>query len=157
VHLAQAKDARSLRHALDQEHTRHHRITREVALELRLVDRDVLDADAMVFTADVDDAVDHHERVAMRKEPQDFQNFRGFRRRAAHSASPSAGVLLRPARTRRRTVAWPRFHSIAGSAGKPAQRLPAGTCDMTPALAPSTAPVPIVKWSATPTCPASTT
>ena len=66
THLTQAQHARGLRHAFDQEHARHHRITGKMPGKLRFVDGDVLDADAVLLAADIDDAIDHEKRVAMR-------------------------------------------------------------------------------------------
>ena len=43
-----AERARGLRHALDQQHAGQHRIAREMAHEMRLVDGDVLDADGRI-------------------------------------------------------------------------------------------------------------
>jgi hypothetical protein len=48
-------------------------------------------------------------------------------------------------RARRRTRTTPRFQSVAGAAGVPAQRAPAGTFDITPARPPRIAPAPIVR------------
>src|SRR3954463_3832069 len=45
----------SLRDAFDQQHAGHHRMTREVPHEMRLVDRDRLDADGGIVTIDLDD------------------------------------------------------------------------------------------------------
>ena len=51
THLPQTQHARRLRHALDHQHARHDRIVRKMSDELRLVDRDVLDADAVLVAA----------------------------------------------------------------------------------------------------------
>src|SRR5258707_5313883 len=56
----------SLGHRLDDQHARHHRALREVAGEIGLVDRHVLDADGTGVRHDLDDPVDHQKRVAMR-------------------------------------------------------------------------------------------
>src|SRR5262249_48330251 len=153
VHLAKAQNARGLRHAFNQQHSRHDRVVGEVAEKMRLVERHVFDSDAVILAANIDDAIDHDKGIAMRQQPQDFADIGDLDRLAAPSSASSA---LRLRRTRRRSVATPRFHSITGSAGKPPQRAPAGTLDITPAFAPSIAPSPIVKWSAMPTCPANT-
>src|SRR6516162_10214865 len=107
---------------------------------MRLVERHVFDSDAVILAANIDDAIDHEKGVAM-QQPQDFADIGDLDRLAAHSSAPPS---LRLPRTRRRTVATPRFHSTTGSAGNPAQRPPGGTCDITPARAPSMAPSPIV-------------
>jgi hypothetical protein len=53
---------RGLGHALDQEHAREDRAAREMAGELRLVEGDVLDADAGAVAVDLDDPVHQEER-----------------------------------------------------------------------------------------------
>src|SRR5208282_1194574 len=121
-----------------------------MAEELRLVDRDVLDSDAMFVAAHVDDAVDHDEGVAMRQQPQDVAyagDAEGF---GIHVPSPSA---LPPRRTRRRMTAALFSQSRAGWAGEPPQRSPLGISAATPLCAASMTPLPIVRWSAMPTCP----
>jgi hypothetical protein len=60
-----------LSHSLDQENARIDRARREMAGELRLVEGDVLDADAGIVAVDLDDPVDQEERVAVR---QQFEN-----------------------------------------------------------------------------------
>src|SRR2546430_3515065 len=60
-----AKNARGLRHALDQKNTWHDRTLREMPLELRLVDTDILDADAKFVAPRLDHAVNHQERIAV--------------------------------------------------------------------------------------------
>src|SRR6266568_3236578 len=109
--------------------------------EMRFVEGDIFNADAMVLAADVDDAIDHDKGIAVRQQPQDLMDVGDLKGLAAHSSAPS---VLRPRRTRRRTVTTPRFHSITGSAGYPTQRPPAGIFDITPARAPTIAPSPIV-------------
>ena len=63
-----AQRAGRLRQALDDEHARHDRELREMPLEERLVDGDVLDADGALVAVHVDDAIDHQERIAMRQQ-----------------------------------------------------------------------------------------
>ena len=92
-HRADAKRAGGLRHALQHQHARHHRIVGKMAEELRLVGGDVLDADAVFVAADFDDAVDQQERIAVRKRGEDFANPDGLKRLAAHvSISPNASA-----------------------------------------------------------------
>src|SRR5215472_12680509 len=88
---------------------------------MRLVERHVFDSDAVILAVNIDDAIDHEKGVAMWQQPQDFADIGDLDRLAAHSSAPSA---LRLRRTRRRSVATPRFHSTTGSAGNPAQRPP---------------------------------
>ena len=111
-----AQGAGGLRHRLDDEHARHHRPAGEMAHELRLVDGDVLDADAVFVAARLDDAVDEQERIAMRKHLQEALDVETFNRppgRLVHHA-------LHP--TRRRLPA----HGLrvkCAAAGLPAQVL----------------------------------
>src|SRR5260221_10552105 len=60
------EDGGGLRHRLDDQHARHHRALGEVAGEIGFVDRHVLDPDGTRIGDDLDDPVDHQERVAMR-------------------------------------------------------------------------------------------
>src|SRR5262249_28527379 len=67
AHLRQHADRTGrLRHALDQQHAGKHRIAGEMPDELWLVDGDVLDSNGGFVTPDVDDAIDHQKRIAMR-------------------------------------------------------------------------------------------
>lgn len=84
----------------------------------------------------------------LRKIPNNRQEFRmaatadkGLSR-ASHLPPVSSDSFLGCAR--RRNKATPRFQSVAGSAGVPAQRPPAGTFAITPARPPRIAPAPIV-------------
>src|SRR5580658_10082365 len=66
-----------------------------MALELRLVGRNILDADAEFVASRPDDAVDQQERIAMWQEtqqPLDFVAFYGFTHRRVHSNPPSIPV-----------------------------------------------------------------
>src|ERR1700730_3644428 len=110
--MAQAQDTRSLRHAFDKKHAGHHRVVGKVTKEMRFVEGNVFNADAMVLAADTDDSINHDKGIAMRQQPQYFANVGDLEALAAHSSVPSA---LRPRRTRRRMLATPRFHSITGS------------------------------------------
>ena len=68
-----ADGARRLRHALDQVDAREDRPRREMAGELRLVEGDVLDADAGFVAVDLDDLVDQQKRIAMRQQIEDLR------------------------------------------------------------------------------------
>src|SRR5271156_2843574 len=149
-HVAQAQHARGLRHTLDHQHARHDRVAGKMAEEMRLVEGDILDADAMLVAAHVDDTVDHEKRVAVRQQPQDFADIGDAEGFYVHPSSPS--VLPRP-RASFLSTATPFMKSRIGWAGDPTQRSPAGTSVMTPAFAPSKAPAPTVVWAARPTCP----
>ena len=71
LHRARREDAAGLRHRLDLQHAGHHRDAREVALEVRLVERDVLEAQHPVV-ADLEHAIDQQEWIAMRQQPKDL-------------------------------------------------------------------------------------
>src|SRR5262249_22873451 len=89
VDMPHAKRASGLRPTFDQEHARHHRIAGEVALEIRLVSRDILDAGGRAVSVHVDDAVDKQKRIAMRQQLEDVGRFRppqlGFCAALVHS------------------------------------------------------------------------
>src|SRR6478609_9371848 len=74
--VTHAERAGGLRHAFNEENARHHRIAREVPLEIGLVGGDVLDADGRAVTVHVDDAVDEKERIAMRQKLEDVGDLR---------------------------------------------------------------------------------
>ena len=59
-----------------------------MADEVRLIGRDVLDADAGFITADLNDAVDQQERVAVRQGGEDLANPNGLKRLAVHASPP---------------------------------------------------------------------
>jgi hypothetical protein len=61
------QDRAGLRHRLDDQHPRHHRVMREMALEVRLVDRDILESSQMLARLAGEHPVDHQERVAVRQ------------------------------------------------------------------------------------------
>src|SRR5687768_7296349 len=87
-----ADGAGGLRHALDDEDTRKDRPRGEMARELRLVEGDVLDADAGPVAVDVDDTVDEKKRVAMRQEVEDLDDIGRLERgcRLAHAISDAS-------------------------------------------------------------------
>jgi hypothetical protein len=72
LHRPQYQDGRCLRQAFDHQDAGHDRIVRKCPAKVRLVHRQVLDADAMVLAADVDDAVDQKKRIAVRQQPEDL-------------------------------------------------------------------------------------
>ena len=68
-----------------------------VALEIRLVDRDVLDRDELVLADELDHAVDHHERIAVRQRVEDAADIeRGLGRRARPCGARLGRLLRRP-------------------------------------------------------------
>src|SRR5690606_6606840 len=72
IEVVHQEHSAGLRHSLDDQHTGHDRVPREVALEERLVDGDVLDADNSTVGLDLDDPIDQEERVAMRDHLHDL-------------------------------------------------------------------------------------
>jgi hypothetical protein len=71
---------------------RHHRDAREVALEVRLVERDVLEADDLVVRQ-LEDTVDQQERIAMRKQTKDLLR---LHHGIVHGPLRHAAVLAHP-------------------------------------------------------------
>jgi hypothetical protein len=69
------RDAADLGHGFRQQHARHNRLAREVALEKQFVERRVLNADSVFHRFQLDDAVYEQHRIAMR---QNFHNIRYF-------------------------------------------------------------------------------
>ena len=125
---------------------------------------------------DIDNSVQHQERIAMRNivhDALDIDQFDtlprcvrlgfgfvhdlqsaswlGFESRAAVFAG------MPPLRTHRRRVAISLKNVFAGWAGAPTISECGGTSAMTPACAPMRDPAPIRRWPTTPACPASTT
>src|SRR5690606_37374635 len=132
----------------DDEHAGHDRLAGEMSLEMRLVERDVLDADAAVVTVHLDDAVDEKKRIAMRQELQNALNVDAFELARPgcpfrHLVSSSLGA--RPRAILRRT-AVSRSQSRSGCAGNPAHRARAGTWRVRPARAAIWAPSPTSIW-----------
>src|SRR5882672_7277354 len=115
--------------------------------ELRLVDRDVLDSDAALVATDIDDAVDHQKRIAVRQRLENGGNIGRLECGPgdSHFPHPHSLSCARPpllSLVSRSSVATSRSHCLPDLAGYPAQRAPDGTLLMTPALAPSIAPAP---------------
>src|SRR6202035_2627445 len=73
-----AQNPGGLGHALDQKNAGHDWALREVPLKLRLVDADILDADAGFVASRLDDAVDHQKWIAVRQGFQQAQNVKRF-------------------------------------------------------------------------------
>src|SRR5581483_2228020 len=109
VEVADAQGARRLRQPLDDQHARHDREVREMALEERLVDAHALDADGALVGIHVDDAVHQEERVAVRQQlhhPRDVRRAELLLRRSGirhclvlarlpHPAKLPAGTIRR--------------------------------------------------------------
>lgn len=67
--------ARSLGHALKDQHARKDRLAREMALKDRLIVADILDAGGGLFAIYIDNAIDHQERIAMRQASHQVDDF----------------------------------------------------------------------------------
>src|SRR5579871_3041902 len=80
AHGVHADDARSLRHALNQQNAGKHRVVWKVALELRLVGGHVLDANGKLVAADRDNTIDQQERIAVRNGLQEIGDVDGVAR-----------------------------------------------------------------------------
>ena len=65
-------DAADLCHRLEDQDARHDRVAREVAQEVRLIHRDILDARRRLERLELDDAVDEQHRRAMRQDLLDL-------------------------------------------------------------------------------------
>src|SRR5579863_2159647 len=96
-----------------------------MAEKLRLIDSDVLDANAAVVAAYIDDVIDHLERIAMRLQTQNVADIDGFAAFAVHRPLPDGF-------------------------GAPANRAPAKRSMITMLPRATLAPSPIATSSATP-------
>src|SRR5690606_24779496 len=67
LHRFHEQETADLSHRLDDQHARHHRMTRVVTLEEGLVDRDVLETDDALARLEFDDPVDQEHRVPVRQ------------------------------------------------------------------------------------------
>src|SRR5690606_21602094 len=73
AHHLEAEDTGSLRHGFDDQHTRHDRVFREMSVEERLIDADILvGANSLAFDVQVHHTIHQQERIAVR---QIFTNF----------------------------------------------------------------------------------
>ena len=144
------QNGRGLRHRLDDQHARHNRAGRKVTLKIRLVDRDVLDAGRVRVGNDIDNLVDHQERLTVRDHLHDPLNvdldwWLGPRRLERR---PGAGRIdHRPSffLARRCRIATCFMNNRIGSAGLPPTVSPAATSRISPDLAAMRAKLPIVK------------
>ena len=98
----------------------------KVALEMRLVDRDVLDADRRIVAVDLDDPVDQQEGIAMRQQ-RISSRCRPRRASLARSAAmlrlSSISASSKPSQSRQ---TGGRICVESAAAGEPAQRSPGG-------------------------------
>src|SRR3984957_10424739 len=137
--------AGGLRHGLDHHHAGIDRSFGKMTLECRLVEGDVLDADAGVIAPDIDDAVDQQHRIAMRERPEDIVDIhqREPDRCLPHYSCPSPFGSVELSRTRRSSATISRNHCRVGLAKWPPQRPPAGMSSLTALIAVTWAPSPM--------------
>src|SRR5690606_24474142 len=103
----------------------------EVPLEMRLVDRDILDADRRVVAVDLDDPIYQQERVAVREKLQQPGNIETVQRLRRFLCHRFYFPFLFPS-TRLRRAAISRNACLMGWAGEPAHFSPAGMSFITP-------------------------
>jgi hypothetical protein len=84
-HRAEGKQRSRLRHRLGHQHARHHRASGKMAVEERLVDTHVLEREHTAVS-DLEHAVDHQKRVAMRQPAEQAGEVARRGRIAIHSA-----------------------------------------------------------------------
>src|SRR5215467_14038534 len=144
------QDGGGLRHRLDDQHTRHHGARREMALEIVLVLRQVLDPGRPLVRDHVHDLVDHQKWVPVRYHFHDPRNadLRSLLRRAGRINHDRPFLFAR-----RCSTAVCLMNSLSGTAGLPHTASPAGTSRMRPLLAAILAPLPMCKCPASPPCP----
>src|SRR3954466_14728998 len=101
-----------------------------MTLKLRLVEGNIFDADPALVSTNINDPVDHQERIAMRQRTQNFRDAGRFERghslihRGCHSSSRSRrtalAAVLRSVRAAIRLSTYiSRAHCTAGLAGVP--------------------------------------
>src|ERR1700752_1647401 len=148
-----ADDACGLRHGLDHHHAGIDRALGEMAEETRLVVGAILDADAAVIGADIDDLVDQKHRITGRKGLEDVVDIDPLKPDwcLLHHSRPSSFASLVPSRTSFSTARISRNHCLVGLAKWPPQRPPAGMSSLTALMAVTWAPSPIFRWLLIPT------
>src|SRR5579875_3750372 len=135
---------------MHDQHGRHHRARRKMALEIMFVDRDVLDAGGALIRHHVDHLIDHQKRMAMRDhlhDPLDADR----RERLPPAGCIGHGLSFFCAR--RCSTAICLMNVVSGTAGLPQTVIPAGMSRMTPLFAAIRAPPPMCRWPARPPCP----
>ena len=121
-----------------------------MTLEIKLVDRDVLDAGRVRIGDDIDDLVDHQERLAVRDhlhDPLDVDLDGGRTPRASAEAGLQAGSIILPSffLASRCRIATCFMNNRIGTAGLPQTVSPGATSRISPDLAAMRAPLPIVR------------
>jgi hypothetical protein len=110
----------------------------------RLVEGDVLDADAAVIGPDIDHPVDQQHRIAVRQRLEDLVDIHELEPDRCSSITPAPRPSDRPEpRASRSTATISRNHCLVGLAKKPPQRPLAGMSSLTPLIAVTWAPSPI--------------
>src|SRR6266571_4490212 len=158
-HSAQQEDGPHLGHRLDDQDARHDRVAGEVALEERLVEGDVLDADHALPLLDLQDPIDQEERVAVREDLQDPPDVHHGRRLPHRSSStpaqPERRLARRLVRAATLRAAPPAEAASAPAASSRSSRATRCSSSGSAAdFAPTTAPSPSVRCPAAPDCPA---
>src|SRR5688572_22392751 len=144
----------SLSHGLDDQYAGENRLVREMTLKHRLVIGNVLDAGRALVAIDVDDAIDHQKRIAVRQRLEDVRDFKCGELAPGRLVGNHGVVHQRrsPLLSLRR-VATSRQKSLKLCAGAPATSLPAGISVATAARPRTTVPAPMVRWPLVPAPP----
>src|SRR6516165_7189672 len=79
--MMHAKRSCRLRHALKQKHRRHDRVVWKTPLEIRLINRDVLDPRSGAIAVNVDKPFNEKKWISMRQQLEDVGGFRPSKRR----------------------------------------------------------------------------
>src|SRR6266567_6188908 len=154
-----ADDAGGLRHGFDHHYARIDRALRKMPEKRQLVESDILDADTGVIGPDLDHAVDQQHRKPMRERLEDLvdiDEIKSDRCFLRHSRPSRFGSVV-PSCTRRSTAIISLNHCLVGLAKKPPQRPLGGMSSLTPLIAVTWAPSPILRWLLMPTLAPSAT
>lgn len=76
--IGEEDDGSTLGHCFDDEDSGHDGKSGIVSLEMRFIDRDIFDAHAPLARLNLNDAVDHEDRVAVGEIPHDFLDIHSF-------------------------------------------------------------------------------
>src|SRR6266478_840972 len=138
-----ADDAGGLRHGLYHHHARIDRALRKMPLKCGLIEGDVLDTDAAVIAADVDDSIDQQHRVAMRQCLEDGIDVHQLKSAGGVRPPRTSPLAAVPSRTTPTTAMISRNRCLVGLAKWPPQRQLAGMSSLTALIAVTWAPSPI--------------
>src|SRR6185295_16278143 len=154
-----ADHAGGLRHGLDHHHAGIDRTVRKMAEKRRFVEGDVLDADTAVVGPDLDHPVDQQHWITVRERLEDLVDIHELKpdRCLLHHSRPSPFGSAVPPCTSRSTAIISLNHCLVGLAKKPPQRPLGGMSSLTPLMAVTWAPSPILRWLLMPTLAPSAT